>query len=57
MNNALLAVLVMIVILIGSALTMMSNACKSSYHAWCDPTFTARHHSKNQLPPDADHFA
>ena len=40
MNNALLSVFVMIVILIGSALTMMNNACKSSYHAWCAPIST-----------------
>jgi hypothetical protein len=40
MNSPLLAILVMIVILIGSALTFMSKACKSDYHAWCAPMYT-----------------
>jgi hypothetical protein len=35
MNSPLLAVVVMIFILIGSALTLMSKACKSGYHSWC----------------------
>ena len=40
MNSPLLAVLVMIVILIGSGLTMMNKACKTGYHAWCAPMTT-----------------
>jgi hypothetical protein len=50
MNSPLLAVLVMIVILIGSGLTMMNKACKSGYHAWCAPMSTVRHHVKTQPP-------
>jgi hypothetical protein len=43
MNSPLLALRVMIVILIGSALTMVNEACKTGYHAWCAPmsTFSA----------------
>ena len=50
MNNALLSVLVMIVIVIGSALTLMKQACKTGYHAWCAPMLTVQHHSKAQPP-------
>jgi hypothetical protein len=28
----------------------MNKACKSGYHAWCAPMFTAHHHSKTQPP-------
>jgi hypothetical protein len=51
MNSPLLAVLVMIVILIGSALTMMNKACKSGYHAWCAPMSTLVRDRANPRPP------
>ncbi len=51
MNSPLLAVLVVIMIVIGSALTMMNRACKTGYHAWCAPmSALARHHAKNRPP-------
>jgi hypothetical protein len=40
MNSPILAVLVMIVIIIGSTLTVMNRACKAGYHAWCAPMST-----------------
>jgi hypothetical protein len=46
MNSPLLAVLVMIVIVIGGALTTMNKACKTGYHAWCAP----QHHAKPRPP-------
>ena len=50
MNSPVLAVLIMIVILIGSTLTAMNRACKSSHHAWCAPMSTVHHHFKTQPP-------
>ena len=51
MNSPLLAVLVMIVIVIGSTLTTMNRACKTGYHAWCAPMSTlVRHHAKVRPP-------
>ena len=49
MNSPLLAVLIVVVILIGSTLTMMNKACKSGYHAWCAPMSTiVPHHTKTR---------
>jgi hypothetical protein len=56
MNSPLLAVLVMIVIVIGGALTTMNKACKTGYHAWCAPMSAApmsalvQHHVKTRPP-------
>jgi hypothetical protein len=50
MNHALLAALVIVVIVIGSALTIMNKPCKSSHHAWCAPISTVRHHTATQGP-------
>jgi hypothetical protein len=51
MNNPLLAVLVMIVIVIGGALTTMNRACKTSYHVWCAPmSALVQHHAKTRPP-------
>ena len=30
-------VLIVIVLIVGSTLTIMNKACKSGYHAWCAP--------------------
>jgi hypothetical protein len=50
MNSPILAILVVIVIVIGSALTLMDKSCKNGYHAWCAPMSTlVRHHTKNRL--------
>jgi hypothetical protein len=52
MNSPLLAVAVVILIIIGSALTLMNKACKSGYHAWCAPMSTVvRHHATKTRPP------
>ena len=51
MNSPLLAILIVIVIVIGSALTFMNKACKSGYHSWCAPlSAVVRHHAKAQPP-------
>ncbi len=50
MNSPLLVVLIVIVLVVGSTLTIMNKACKSGYHAWCAPMSTVRHHVKPQPP-------
>jgi hypothetical protein len=51
MNSPLLAILVMIMIVIGSALTMMNKACKTGQHAWCAPMSTLVRHHASARPP------
>jgi len=50
MNSPLLAVIIVIVLIVGSTLSIMNKACKSGYHTWCAPIFTVRHHVKTQHP-------
>ncbi len=50
MNSPILVVLIVIVLVVGSTLTMMNKACKTDYHAWCAPISTVRHHVKTQPP-------
>ena len=50
MNSPLVAVLIVIVLVVGSTLSVVNKACKSGYHAWCAPMFTVRHHSRTQPP-------
>ena len=50
MNSPLLAVIIVIVLIVGSTLSIMNKACKTGYHSWCDPMFTVRHHTKIQPP-------
>ena len=51
MNSPLLVVLIVIVLIVGSTLTIMNKACKSGYHAWCAPmSMMVRHHVKTQPP-------
>jgi choline-glycine betaine transporter len=50
MNSPLLVVLIVIVLVVGSTLTIMNKACKSGYHAWCASMSTVRHHVKTQPP-------
>jgi hypothetical protein len=38
MNSPLLVVLIVLVLVVGSTLSMMNKACKSGYRAWCEPT-------------------
>ena len=45
MNSPLLVVLIVIVLVVGSTLSIMSG-----YHAWCAPMSTVRHHTKTQPP-------
>ena len=52
MKTALVIVLTAAVVIVGSTLTIMNKACKSGYHAWCNPMFTARHHITIGRPPD-----
>jgi hypothetical protein len=37
----------MAVLVVGSALASMNNACKKSQHSWCAPTSSVRHHIKS----------
>jgi hypothetical protein len=41
-----LFVLGVVVLLTGSGLAIMNNACKSSHHAWCGSMSDIRHHVK-----------
>jgi hypothetical protein len=51
MNTPLLGVLIVIVLVVGSTLSIMNKVCKSGYHAWCAPMSTiARHHTKTRPP-------
>jgi hypothetical protein len=50
MNSPLLGVLIVIMLVVGSTLTIMNKACKSGYHAWCAPMSTVRHHIKSRPP-------
>jgi hypothetical protein len=45
MKTALIA-LSAAVIIVGSALAVLNNACKSSQHSWCAPSSGFRHHAK-----------
>jgi hypothetical protein len=46
MNSPLLVVLIVIVLMVGSILSIMNKACKHGYHTWCAPMSTVRHHVK-----------
>jgi hypothetical protein len=50
MNSPLLGVLIVIVLVVGSTLSVMNKACKSGYHAWCAPMSTERHHIQTRPP-------
>jgi hypothetical protein len=45
MKTALIA-LSAAVIVVGSALAVLNNACKSSQHSWCAPNSSIKHHAK-----------
>ncbi len=45
MKTALIA-LSAAVIIVGSTLAFLNNACKSSQHSWCAPSSGVRHHAK-----------
>jgi hypothetical protein len=44
MKTPLLAVLTAVLVVAGSALAIMNNACKSGHHSWCAPMSDIRHH-------------
>jgi hypothetical protein len=50
MNTPVIAVIIVIVLIVGSTLTIMNKACKSGYHAWCAPMSTVHHHVRTQPP-------
>ena len=50
MNSPVTAVIILIVLVVGSTLSIMNKACKSGYHAWCAPMSTVGHHTKTQPP-------
>jgi hypothetical protein len=47
MKTPLLLIAVAAVVLVtGSTLAIMNNACKSGYHSWCAPVSGFQHHAK-----------
>ena len=46
MKILLLSVLTAVVLMAGSTLAIMNNACKNSHHSWCAPSAELRHHTK-----------
>ena len=55
MNTPLLIVLGAIVLMAGSGLAIMNNACKSNHHAWCAQMSDIRHPMSSigqQCPPE-----
>jgi hypothetical protein len=44
MKTPLSIVLAAVVLVAGSSLAIMNNACKSSHHSWCAPMSGFRHH-------------
>jgi len=50
MKTPVIAVIIVVALIVGSALTIMNKACKSGYHAWCAPMSTVRHHTKTPPP-------
>jgi hypothetical protein len=46
MKAPLLIVVAAVVLVTGSTLAIMNNACKSSHHSWCAPASDNRHHVK-----------
>jgi uncharacterized protein YhhL (DUF1145 family) len=46
MKTTLLIVLGVVVLMAGSGLAILNNACKSDGHAWCAPISDIRHHIK-----------
>jgi len=47
MKTPLLIVLMAAVLVTGSTLAIMNNACKSSHHSWCAPVSGFQHHAKS----------
>jgi hypothetical protein len=51
MNSPLLGFLIVIMLIVGSTLSIMNKACKSGYHAWCAPMsamLAVGHHPQRQ---------
>ena len=46
MKTPLLIVIAALVLVTGSTLAIMNNACKSSHHSWCAPASSIQHHVK-----------
>jgi hypothetical protein len=49
--KASLLIFLAAVLVTGSSLTIMNNACKSGHHAWCAPISDIRHHVKTGRCP------
>jgi hypothetical protein len=46
MKTSVLIIFTVMVLVVGSALAVMKNACKSRQHTWCAPMSSVRHHLK-----------
>jgi hypothetical protein len=50
MNTPVIAVIIVVALIVGSALSIMNKACKRGYHSWCAPMSTVHHHIRIQPP-------
>ena len=57
MNSPVLVSLVVIVLVVGSTLSIMNKACKSGYHAWCRSDVHRAAPRKNPAPNLITKFA
>jgi hypothetical protein len=48
MKAPLLVVIGVVVLVAGSGLAILNNACKNSHHGWCAPVSDVRHHVKTR---------
>jgi hypothetical protein len=46
MKTPLLIVVAAVVLVTGSTLAVMNNACKSGHHSWCAPASGFQHHAR-----------
>jgi hypothetical protein len=44
--KAPLLIVVLVLLMAGSGLAIMNNACKSARHTWCAPISSIQHHVK-----------
>jgi hypothetical protein len=47
--KAPLLIVAVVLLMAGSGLAIMNNACKSGDHTWCAPFSSIQHHDENKL--------
>jgi hypothetical protein len=50
MNTPLTAVIIVIALVVGSAVSVVKKACKSGHHTWCVQMSFVGHHTKTRPP-------